>query len=215
MKRNPSLLEGLLIALLAGLLVTGAILIAGYENLFTSSGQVEATSLPVQGETIELVEASLEAISVTPSVIPSPTLCPVPPYWEPYEIKMGDSLEALAGERLAQLVDVMAANCLDRPGALPGAIIYLPPLPPTLTPTITSTPTITFTPTTTLPPCDYPEGWIRYSLKPGDTLFKLGVMFRTSEVEILTANCLAFGKALHAGDILLVPPLPTSTPTPK
>ncbi len=214
MKRNPSLLEGLLIALLAGLLVTGAILIAGYENL-ASSDQVAAAPIPVLDETLELIEVPLESVSVTPSVIPSPTLCPVPTGWEPYEIKMGDSLEALAGERLAQLAEVMAGNCLDRPGALPGAIIYLPPPPPTLTPTITSTPTITFTPTITLRPCDYPEGWMRYSLKPGDTLFKLGVMFRTSEVEIMTANCLAFGQPLYAGDIIMVPPQPTSTPNPK
>jgi LysM repeat protein len=130
-------------------------------------------------------------------------------------MQSGDSLESLAVERLADLGEVMGANCLTRPGALPGSIIYLPPRPATLTLTITQTPTITRTPTLTLRPCDYPEGWIRYDLKPGDTLFKLGVRFHVSEVDLATGNCLSLDSALLPGEVLLVPEQPTSTPTPK
>jgi hypothetical protein len=214
MKRNPTLLEGLLIALLAGLLVTGAILLAGYENLGLSGTKalptVEIAEAP-QNLTVELPVA----VTGTQFEQPTATICPPPEGWDPYEVKTGDSLGLLAGERLIELNVVMEANCLSRPGALPGTIIYLPPLPPTLTPTITSTPTITFTPTITLRACEFPQGWVRYSLKPGDTLFKLGVLFKTSEVEIITSNCLSFGTALHAGDILMVPSIATATPSPR
>ncbi len=214
MKRNPTLLEGLLIALLAGLLVTGAILIAGYENLgFAGPGKLVASEIPLASEA-QAVEPSVKS-SLIPTDQPTATICPPPEGWMPYEVQNGNSLGLLAGERLTQLADIMEGNCLSRPGALPGTIIYLPPLPPTLTPTITSTPTITFTPTITLRACDYPEGWMRYSLKPGDTLFKLGVMFKTSEVNIITSNCMSFGTALHAGDILMVPSIATSTPRPQ
>ncbi len=216
MKRNPTLIEGSFIAVLLALLITSAVILAGYESRKIIPLQVAETPQPPSENAIptEKPEVFTE-ITIAPTEEPSPTVCPIPEGWQPYEMKIGDSLEGLAGERLSQLTDVMAGNCLTRPGALPGTILYLPPPPPTLTPTITSTPTITPTPTITLRACNYPEGWVRYSLKPGDTLFKLGVLYHTSEVDLLTGNCLAFGTALHAGDILLVPPPSTATPFPK
>jgi hypothetical protein len=218
MKHNPSLIEGLVIALIVAILVTGVVFLVAFEYFKTGapSGQqptvtelfviapagTQPAALPVESTT----EISAETMT--------PTACPRPEGWEPYEMKTGDSLESLAGARLSTLEDVMTGNCLSRPGALPGSIIYLPPAPPTLTPTVTSTPTITPTATITLRPCDYPRNWVRYSLKPGDTLFKLGVLFQTSEVDLLTGNCLSFGTALHAGDILMVPTPATATITP-
>ncbi len=214
MKRNPTLFEGLVIALLISLLVTAALLLAWYENIgFPGRSTTIAQSAPVE-ENVVIKDTPVESYK-TPTAKPSPTECPKPAGWQPYEMKSGDSLEGLAGERLADLSEIMAGNCLSRPGAIPGTIIYLPAPPPTLTPTITSTPTITQTPTITLRACDYPEGWVRYSLKPGDSLFKLGVLFRTSEVDLLTGNCLSFGTALHAGDIMLVPAPSTATVAPK
>jgi hypothetical protein len=213
MKRNPSLLEGLLMALLVALLVTSAIILVGFK-FHSSPGVLNAATSPAPVEIQAATATQPMEASIEPTEKPSPTICPFPEGWLPYEMKSGDSLEGLAGERLAELADVMAGNCLSRPGALPGTIIYLPPPPPTLTPTITSTPTITFTPTITLRPCDYPQGWVRYSLKPGDTLFKLGVLFKTNEVDLITGNCLPFGTALHAGDIMMVPTLPTATVSP-
>ncbi|NMB53970.1 MAG: LysM peptidoglycan-binding domain-containing protein [Leptolinea sp.] len=213
MKHTPTLLEGLLMALLVALLITAAIILVGFQFHGFPEKTVPGTPLPLA---MNLEFSATPPVAIDqPTEIPSPTICPEPEGWLPYEMKIGDSLEELAGQRLIQLQDVMSANCLSRPGALPGTIIYLPPLPPTLTPTITSTPTITFTPTITLRPCDYPEDWVRYTLKPGDTLFKLGVRFKTSEVNLITGNCLAFGTALHAGDILLVPQIPTATALPR
>jgi hypothetical protein len=218
MKRSPSLFEGLIIALVVALLVTGVVFLVAFEYFKVNPKVSQQTVTPKSAVEIPITEtgaAPLDTSTVIPAKSRTPTACPLPEGWEPYKMKSGDSLESLAGARLAVLADVMAANCLSHPGALPGSIIYLPPLPPTITPTITSTPTITPTSTTTLRPCDYPHNWVRYNLKPGDTLFKLGVLFQTSEVDLLTGNCMSFGTALHAGDILMVPTLPTATVTPQ
>lgn len=216
-KRTPSLLEGLIIALVMALIVTAVVFLVALENNRNdqqAAARSTASAAAVPSLAAETIPAPEVTVTELPAESPTPTACPVPDGWEPYEMKTGDSLEVLAGARLAVLETVMSANCLSRPGALPGTIIYLPPAPPTLTPTVTSTPTITPTPTITLRPCDYPANWVRYSLKPGDTLFKLGVLFQTNEVDLLTGNCLSFGTALHAGDILMVPRIPTETVTP-
>jgi LysM repeat protein len=218
MKRNPSLVEGLAIALIVAILVTGVVFLVAFEyfKLNPATGQIPAVTELSSAAPMVSQPAALpvESTTETPAETLTPSACPRPEGWEPYEMKTGDSLEALAGARLATLDDVMAGNCLSRPGALPGTIIYLPPAPPTITPTVTSTPTISPTATITLRACDYPRNWLRYTLKPGDTLFKLGVLFQTSEADLLTGNCLSFGTALHAGDILMVPSLTTATVTP-
>jgi hypothetical protein len=219
MKRGPSLIEGLIIALIVAALVTGVVFLVAFEYLKTTQ---QASTQPLATAPAsthvpepESLPAGEQPSEKAPAALTTPTACPIPDGWAPYEMQTGDSLESLAGSRLATLDNVMAANCLSRPGALPGTVIYLPPEPATLTPTITSTATITPTATITLRVCDYPHGWVRYSLKSGDTLFKLGVLFQTSEVDLLTGNCLSFGKALHTGDILMVPPVPTETVTPR
>ncbi|HEX7555993.1 MAG TPA: LysM peptidoglycan-binding domain-containing protein [Leptolinea sp.] len=214
MNRNPTLIEGLGIALLVALLVIIGIMLAGVENLGLNQNNTPSVVPTILEINPIATDTPVEEI-LSPTEMPTLTLCPQPEGWLPYVIQSGDSLELLAGERLTDLNSVMNGNCLTRPGALPGSTIYLPPPPPTLTPTITTTPTITLTATATLRPCEYPEGWVRYSLKSGDTIFKLGVRYRVSEADLITGNCLSFGTALHAGDILLVPVLPTVTATPK
>jgi hypothetical protein len=214
MNRNPSLFEGISVALLVALLVTGGIILTSYENTISGKKSVEIITTPPVMDGLDVTQTSTEVVTI-PSVYPTPTVCLQPEGWEIYQMQIGDSLEGLAEDRLADLGEVMGANCLTLPGALPGSIIFLPPRPPTLTPTITRTPTITQTPTTTLRPCDYPAAWIRYELTPGDTLFKLGVRFHVSEGDLVTGNCISLGSALHPGDVLLVPKQPTVTPTPR
>jgi LysM repeat protein len=214
MKHNPSLLEALGITLLVAVLVTSGVLLAGYESNFASPTMdvVKSPSMEVNVVTGINTPTSLAS---SPTNTVEPTICPQPDGWETYVMQNGDSLEALATERVADLGEVMGANCLTRPGALPGSTIYLPRKLPTLTFTITQTLTITPTPTSTLRPCEYPAGWLRYEVKAGDTIFKLGVRFRVSEVELVTGNCLSLGSILHPGDVLLVPEQPTITPTPR
>ncbi|MEI8132834.1 MAG: hypothetical protein WCG34_10395, partial [Leptolinea sp.] len=127
MNRNPSLWEGLGAALLMALLVTAGVILAGLEN---PSRQLPAikTESPQISDTISVSYN-------TPTQLTFPTPCAPPEGWKPYIMLSGDSLELLAGERLTDIGEVMGANCLSRPGALPGTSIFLPPRPPTLTPT--------------------------------------------------------------------------------
>jgi len=98
LKRNPSLLEGLLIALLAALLVTGAVILAGYEK-FTFGQQpspLPPSQVPESTEAPTELQPLVEETEV-PEETSSPTVCPQPEGWLPYEMKTGDSLELLAG----------------------------------------------------------------------------------------------------------------------
>jgi hypothetical protein len=211
--QNPSLLEGIIIAIFAALLVTSGILLAGLESSSGNQTPEDNPELELSGNP-SLPVATLD-INKLPTIIPSPTFCPRPEGWDRYVMQPGDSLEEIVKNRLANMGEVMGANCLTHPGALPGSTIYLPPRPPTLTSTLTIVPTETLFPTVTLRPCEYPADWVRYEIKPGDTLFKLGVRFRISEVDLATANCMTLGSAMFPGDIILVPETGTATPTPR
>jgi LysM repeat protein len=214
MNRNPPVLEGLGVALLMAVVVTTGIILASYENLSSQNNTQKITGT-FQPVTSVVVLTTPSEQPVLPTIAPSLTRCPLPNGWVTYVMQSGDSLEELASERNTDLGEVMGANCLALPGALPGSTIFLPPRPATLTPTITSTPTITRTPTITLRPCDYPKGWKRYNVNAGDTFFKLGVRFHISEVELAAGNCLTLDSVLRPGDVILILEPPTATPTPR
>jgi LysM repeat protein len=115
-----------------------------------------------------------------------------------------------------------------------------PTSPPTLAPTIrptrtttvvtptntlaaSATPTATLIPptatlananTVTPTPCGPPFGWVRYTVRAGDTMFSLSLQFGVSVSTLQNANCLP-NTNIQAGQILWVPfILPTNTPTP-
>jgi LysM repeat protein len=214
MKRNPPVLEGLGVALLVAILVTTGLILTSYENFSSQINTAKNTGTPLIPASSGILTTPSEQPAF-PTVISSPTRCPKPDGWVTYVMQSGDSLEALASQRQTDLGEVMGANCLTLPGALPGSTIFLPPPPPTLTSTITPTSTITRTPTITLRPCDYPAGWKRYNVHAGDTLFKLGVRFHISEEELATGNCLSLDAKLQPGDVILILEQPTATPTPR
>lgn len=89
--------------------------------------------------------------------------------------------------------------------------------------TNTPLPTATATPTTLLPtasfamspsptPCIPPDGWSGYVVQGNDTLEGLAENYKVSPEALIQANCLV-SAALQAGQILLVPALPTPAPT--
>jgi LysM repeat protein len=83
------------------------------------------------------------------------------------------------------------------------------PVPNTATATVTITPTITQT------VCPYPKGWVKYTVKDGDTLEKLADKRNTTVEKIKAGNCLASDE-LPSGKIIYLPKLPqTSTATPQ
>jgi LysM repeat protein len=85
----------------------------------------------------------------------------------------------------------------------------------TVTPTASPTPTITATVTQTK--CPFPKGWVKYTVKDGDTLEKLADKRNTSIEKIKTGNCLSSDE-LPSGTVIYLPRLPepsTSTPAPN
>ncbi len=103
-----------------------------------------------------------------------------------------------------------------------------PPSTPTVFPTTTPAiftapvipsptypfPTFYFVPTATLVhvSCGPFFGWIRsYMVQPGDTLFHIATLYRTTVYDLERANCKT-SSAIFAGERLWVPNVPTVTP---
>jgi hypothetical protein len=65
--------------------------------------------------------------------------------------------------------------------------------------------------------CAVPSGWVPYTVRQGDNLFRVGLRYGETVNDLLDANCLS-GAALEVGDTLYVPPvtpraLPSAAPT--
>jgi LysM repeat protein len=132
----------------------------------------------------------------TPSLPPPPTNCPPPAGWVPYVIQTGDTLEKVAANFNVPASQLGQANCLLTSSLLPGAVIYVPPVP-----------------TQTSPPCGAPDGWVTYVVRKGDTLFHLAQAYGVTIAELQQANCMGNSSLLHTGQQIYVPPGPTRTPT--
>lgn len=80
---------------------------------------------------------------------------------------------------------------------------------PTNTPTIAS-PTIT----ESISICGPPSRWVVYTVRPGDTLYRLSKVLGVSISQLQEANCLGNSTAIRAGTGLYVPFLPPASPGP-
>lgn len=78
--------------------------------------------------------------------------------------------------------------------------------------TATKTPASTSTP---VPGCTTPEGWVKYKVQSGDTLYSIALLYQSSVPVIQSGNCMGSATTIITGDILYVPNNPTLTPTPK
>lgn len=100
------------------------------------------------------------------------------------------------------------------------------PVPDTSTPTPTETvveeatkttvPTLTTTSTPSSPlvvQCEYPEGWLPYTVKISDNIYTLAVRANTSSRLLLQANCIGTTEDIKSGTVLYLPPIAFSTPT--
>lgn len=133
----------------------------------------------------------------TPTFPPPPTNCPLPVGWLPYVVRNGDTLDNIAARYRIDSVEIQQTNCLATTELIPGAIIYLPPMP------------------TQIPvPCGSPYTWIIYSVQPGDTLYHLSQAYGVTVAELQRANCLGSSTLLHTGQLLYVPPWPPLTTLP-
>ncbi|MBI3158821.1 MAG: LysM peptidoglycan-binding domain-containing protein [Chloroflexi bacterium] len=81
---------------------------------------------------------------------------------------------------------------------------------PTDTPRIEPSPT----PSATDVNCGPPDGWVLYTVKSGETLFRLAEAFQTTVELLQRANCLGTSTVIIAGQSLFVPNVATITPSP-
>ncbi len=132
---------------------------------------------------------------------------------------IGSALTAVAESNQALPTPLVAPTQLPSPTS-PPQTNPLPTDPPNNDPTPTATsippsPTITEIPLSQGQICTPPEGWLLYSVKPGDTLESLSAAANTSQQEITEGNCLSTD-SLPAGSLIFLPPITASpTPTPS
>jgi LysM repeat protein len=188
---------GLLLGLLSVIIVFGGMSLAlaeGYVPQPLPSPTETQTALP---------SAPTEAVSSTPSPLPTgtattspipPTNCPPPAGWILVSILPGDTLDSMAFRYHATPAALMAANCLVSPYILPGYGLYVPAPP-----------------TATYIPCGAPYGWVRYTVQPGDNLYRISLLYRITITELKQANCLT-SDVISVGQLLWVPNTVTSTP---
>ncbi|GAB4477690.1 MAG: hypothetical protein Kow00124_21170 [Anaerolineae bacterium] len=85
-------------------------------------------------------------------------------------------------------------------------------------PTQTAAPSRTPTsPATLTPPpaiCRVPTGWVPYTVRPGDNLFRIGLAYGLTVDQLLAGNCRTAAR-VSAGEVIYVPPVtPVGSATP-
>jgi LysM repeat protein len=193
---------GLLYALISVVLVVGGLSLALAEgnNSKIPTLAPSQTALPA---TFTSTPVAQDGITATSLVVPSSTQtsaaltnCVPPAGWVLITVQPGDSLSILAARYLITPEQLELANCLSTQNIPPGYGIFVP---------------IQITSTTIS--CGPYSGWVRnYIVKPGDTLFHIATIYRTTAGELERANCKSNSTIIFAGERLWVPNVPTITP---
>lgn len=143
--------------------------------------------------------------SLTPTPTPSPpfTLTPLPP--KEYHVQPGDTIFYIADLFQIDYNDLLAFNGLTTDSILSvGQTILVPPATPTPTPSPTpleNTPVISPTPSE-----------IIHIVQTGETLIAIAQKYGVSESVILSANHIENPDVIRAGDRLIIPLGPVTTP---
>jgi LysM repeat protein len=202
--------SGLLYAIISIVLVVGGLSLALAENK-TASAVTATPSLTSQPQTltpIPLTQGGTTPAQI-PTNLPSPTNlsiptqtsalltnCRPPTGWILITVQSGESLSSLAAHYRITSEQLASANCLSVQSLPPGYGLYVPPLP-----------------SNTSIPCGPFPGWIRsYTVQPGDTLFHIATLYRTTVPDLQRANCKSTSTIIFPGDRLWVPNVPTITP---
>jgi LysM repeat protein len=194
---------GLLAALFTSLLVVGAITLAMTEGM-TLPAPITPEPQPTGAiETLFPEFSSTNRPTSAPRLVEATNLpilptCPIVPGWETYTVLNGDTLNSLAAIRKVTREELMEKNCLVGTSLVAGSRLFLPALPKTETPPLpaSATPAVR---------CGPPQGWSRYTIQPGDTLFRLSTIYAVSVPELQQANCLGWSTTIRTGDAIYVP----------
>ena len=205
---------GLIIAVVSVLLVLGGISLSLAENrppeqpTPTPLPPSVATSIELPSITPILVNTATPGVptgtitaTFTSTVAPSATVaasvvCNPPTGWIQIIVRASDTLYTIA-ERYKTTAEILnTSNCLNNVLPAVGAQLYVPPVP-----------------TVTVIPCGPPGGWVKaYTVKPGDNLYRVSLLYRTTVSQLQRANCMGSSTIIYVGQLLYVPNVPTSTP---
>jgi len=205
---------GLIIAVASLLLVIGGISL----SIAETSKNVQPTPSPLPpifSTSIDLATFT-PIISITDIILESPTFpststatlalvstytapaitCVPPAGWVQIIVSANDTLYTIA-ERYKTTAELLnSANCLNNVQPLAGSILYVPPVP-----------------TVTVIPCGPFAGWVKtYVVQPGDNLYRISLLYRTTVEQLQRANCMGSSITIYVGQVLWVPNVPTSTP---
>ena len=215
MNSMRQVLLGILVALISIILVLGSAslslqedgrALSSWDDL-DNGGQ--ATNPTTSAST--LVEGEFPVIpptgTVSATLVPTPisVICAAPDSWEAYTVKVGDSIASLAIIYNIDPATLMENNCLTVDDLKPGSALLMPKLVESVAPT----------PSATATRCGPPAGWVRYTVKPNDTMYRLSLVYGISVLELQIANCTQ-STFLRAGSTIFVPNVkPIFTPTRK
>jgi len=132
----------------------------------------------------------------TPTIVIQPTSCTIPAGWIPITVGANDNLYSIAERYKTTADNLDTINCMHNILPAAGSVIYVPPVP-----------------TVTVIPCGPPSSWIRaHSVKAGENLYRISLLYRTTVTQLQSANCMGSSTIIHVGQLLWVPNVPTSTP---
>ena len=203
MKALRQMGSGFIIGAISLILVIGGISLSLAE---TASSTLPPTPSPIP-TTFAVEFASPLPTQSTPTAIPSatPTLvvntpqavvCNPPAGWIAITVGTNDTIYSIAERYKTTAENLSTGNCLNDTAPAAGSILYVPPVP-----------------TVTVIPCGPPPTWIKaYSVKAGDNLYRISLLYRTTVAQLQSANCMGSSTKINVGQVLSVPNVSTSTP---
>ena len=206
---------GVIVAIFSVILVIGGIFLSLAETLpspatptlipptfplsFPTPTATVVTILPSETQTETVLPSETASVLPTASQISvSPTSCTPPSGWIRITTATGETVYALAQRYKTSAESLSAANCLTAVEVPAGSALYVPPVP-----------------TVTIIPCGPPAGWVKnYIVQPGDTLFRIAVLYNITYPQLQRGNCMGSSTTIYTGQRLWVPNIPIRTPTP-
>jgi LysM repeat protein len=207
MKALRQMGSGFIIGAISLLLVIGGISLSLAES---SAPEIPPTPSPIPTtfavefasplpSPTNLLEIPTELPTLFPTatlVLAQPTSCTIPPGWIAITIGTNDTLYSIAERYKTTADNLEISNCLNNTLPAAGSIIFVPPVP-----------------TVTVIPCGPPSSWIKaHTVKAGENLYRISLLYRTSVAQLQSANCMGSSTIIHVSQLLWVPNVPTSTP---
>lgn len=196
---------GLLYGLVSIVLVIGGLSLALAESYTAAHPTPTSSPSAIQPNGGASTESPVVATPSTAAAAFAPTvtavsqnLCHPPAGWVLITVQPNDSLDSLAIRYGTTQAQIEGANCLSSPTIFAGQGLFVPPVQSESVPTLAA--------------CGPFPGWIRgYIVRPGDTLYHVSMLYRTTVADLERANCKT-NPAIYVGERLWVPNVPISTP---